>query len=306
MQEEDAARRTAILRGDIPPALPSPPPQPESTKRTRDGADDHGRSERKRMRRQRGEDDTDRDIRVAKSDVDAGQNARTALSGVEETQKDVSVTDHAGHINLFPAPDVKDIRKAEKNAEAEAEKAKKQRQLEDQYTMRFSNAAGFKQSLENPWYAADGQSRDAKSTVVEQPTKDVWGNEDPRKKERDQTRTSASDPMAFMQRAQKQLKQSEQDRNAWKASREKELRDLVAQQEKEESRHRARRKHRDRNKDVDILEGFSLDGPDESRHRRHSADLRHKHQHEHGHRSTRRGRSDRSIQRLHEDDRYRR
>jgi len=301
MQEEDAARRTAILRGEAPPTLPSPSPQPEGGKRSRDTREEPARHERKHMRRQRGEDDTDRDIRVARSDVDVGQEAKVALSGPKESQKNVSLVDHAGHINLFPAPDVKDIRKAEKNAEAEAEKAKNQKQNEDQYTMRFANAAGFKQGLKNPWYAVSSKSRNGDSLPAEQPSRNVWENEDPRRKERDQMRTSTNDPMAFMQRAQKQLKQSEQDREAWKATREKELKELVAQQDADDARRRARRNHRRRSRDTDSLDGFSLDDPVEGRHGRHKSESSHRRRHGHSDRHSRHEHSVRGTQRVRED-----
>jgi len=196
---------------------------------------------------------------------------------------------------------VKDIRKAEKNAEAEAEKAKNQKQNEDQYTMRFANAAGFKQGLKNPWYAVSSKSRNGDSLPAEQPSRNVWENEDPRRKERDQMRTSTNDPMAFMQRAQKQLKQSEQDREAWKATREKELKELVAQQDADDARRRARRNHRRRSRDTDSLDGFSLDDPVEGRHGRHKSESSHRRRHGHSDRHSRHEHSVRGTQRVRED-----
>ncbi len=169
-----------------------------------------------------------------------------------------------GHISLFPV-DERALVKAEKNAEAEAEKAKKTRELEDQYTMRFSNAAG-KGGVEKPWYAAAlssgrADAADATADVVEEPGKNVWGNADPRRKQREQMRASASDPLAFMSRAQVQLKQSEKDRQKWAEEREREIQAL----REREARHERRKRHRPRKYDEDGLEGFSLDAAADQR-----------------------------------------
>lgn len=263
MQEQDAVRRTAILRGELPPPLPSPSPPP-SEKRSERRKDDTQGSDRKRMRRRRNEDDTDRDIRIAQEDVASGARVRQTLNDSGErksAQSDAPITDHAGHIQLFAAPDVRDIRRAEKNKEAEAEKAKKKKEYEDQYTMRFSNAAGFKSSLSDPWYAEstkDDPKREAAS--AEQPGKNVWGNDDPRRKERNQIRTSTNDPMAFMQRAQGQLKQVERDRERWKTEKIKELAELEEMHKEDRRREREHRhKEKSREKALDSLDGFSLD-----------------------------------------------
>ena len=42
--------------------------------------------------------------------------------------------------------------------------------------------------------------------------KDVWGNEDPRRKDREMARMLSDDPLASMQKAQIQLKKSKVDR----------------------------------------------------------------------------------------------
>ena len=55
-------------------------------------------------------------------------------------------------------------------------------------------------------------------------SKDVWGNEDPRRKEREQARITSSDPFAFMQKAQVQLKRSKEDKRRWADERERDLR----------------------------------------------------------------------------------
>ena len=266
-----------------------------------------------------GEDDTERDIRLAREDVAAAENAKTAFRRHDSKKgsKDAPITDHAGHISLFaPAqPSVKDM----KNAEAEAEKARKERELEDQYTMRFSNAAGFKNGMQKPWYSEAG-----KGAATEEIRQDVWGNADPLRKQRDANRVSTSDPLAFMKRAQVQLKDAERDRKKWAEERQRELRALEEADEKERRRENRSKRHRDSRplEDGDSLEGFSLDAPaaldDESekrrrpshhssRHRRHRSRSR---ESEHrSHRGSRRrdessgGRRDRPRHRDHIDRR---
>ncbi|KAK3724397.1 hypothetical protein LTR37_001021 [Vermiconidia calcicola] len=256
MQEADAERRIAILRGEEPRPLSPPAAEGEdgkSRERKRRREDDPPR----KRRRLRDEDDTDRDIRYAREDAEAGAKAKQTLRKGGDDQ-DAPLLDHAGHLQLVPAPDEKSIRKAEKNAEVEAEKAKKRKREEDQVTMRFSNAAGFKQGLEKPWYAAAQKVDEESKAVVlaDVHEKDVWGNEDPRRKQREQNRISSNDPFAAMQHAQRQLKQSERDRERWQKERMVEIEQL---ERAEARKRRHEKKHRGRDEDDDSLEGFSLD-----------------------------------------------
>ena len=260
MQDVDAERRMQVLRGlkvDKPPAPPNEPA--DEGRRRRDGA---GR-ERKR-RRITGEDDTDRDIRFAQ-DKNALVPAKPDLQLKSVKNDNAPITDHRGHINLFPSEDLK--RNAPKNAEVEAEKAKKQKEFEDQYTMRFSNAAGFKQAIgQKPWYS----SLDVKgSDGAEAPSKDVWGNEDPRRKEREKVRMSTDDPLAAIKKGVAGVREVDKERNKWREERAQELQEL---EEAEKRRARRRRKRRQ----MDDLEGFSLDDTMKSehreRHRRRSRD----------------------------------
>lgn len=281
LQQEDAVRRIAILRGETPPPPPSlePPAKSEEQKPRRDDG-----SARKR-RRLRGEDDTDRDIRYAREDAETNQKARQALvKGA--ANDDAPLHDHAGNIQLIPAPDEKSIRKAEKNAEAEAEKAKKRKRDEDQYTMRFSNAAGFQNGMEKPWYASSTSASAAYKVgpLVHLQEKDVWGNEDPSRKERERNRISGNDPFAVMQQAQKQLKQSDVDKQKWRREREAETEEL---RRSEERKQRPNGKYRLREKAEDSLEGFSLDGATRERRERSDHD-RHRRRH---YRHSRRSRS---------------
>lgn len=273
MQEYDAERRLAILRGERPPSPPAElEPAGQSARPREDRHDDgHKRKKRKLV----GEDDTDRDIRVAREDADMVAAARDKLVRGSRGSTNAPLHDHDGHINLFPV-DAKAARKAEKNAEAEAETKKKQREFEDQYTMRFSNAAG-REGVERPWYAnglskskasLPGQEDGNNDALVE--SKDVWGRPDPRRRERQSTRTSANDPLAFMKKAQVQLKDSERDRRKWKEDRDRELWQL-------EKVHRAEQRERRRQGKDEGLEGFSLDEPMSSVRDSHRESRRHRH-----------------------------
>ncbi|EFQ89894.1 hypothetical protein PTT_13699 [Pyrenophora teres f. teres 0-1] len=249
MQELDAERRAAILRGR------TPPPLPEEVSRQDDGSrrvgEKHEGGREKKRRKLAGEDDTDMDIRLAKTlTAPRDDNDKdTKMFKLRSTASDAPLEDHSGNINLFPV-DMKEAIKRERNAEAEGEKRKKEKALEDQYIMRFSNAAG-KAGLDQPWYAAQQKplqeaTKDQDLTVYEgYVNKDIWGKEDPRRKEREQARISTSDPFAFMQKAQAQLKRSKEDKKRWAEERDRDLRELRAAQEQEErqSRHHKRRRH---------------------------------------------------------------
>ncbi|UJO22248.1 uncharacterized protein CLAFUR5_09018 [Fulvia fulva] len=295
MQEEDAARRIALLRGEEPPPLTTPVEEDARDWRKSGRDDDYARRGRTR-RRLRGEDDTDRDIRYAQQDTETGQKASSAW--LKEREEDAPLQDHAGNIQLFSAPDEKEIRKTEKNAEVEAEKAKKRKREQDQVTMRFSNAAGYQNGMQQPWYAAASDRSGATATtdlvLAEVQAKDVWGNEDPRRRDREQNRISSNDPFASMQSAQRQLKQSERDREKWQQKQQAELGAL----KKDERHRRERRRHRD---DDESLDGFSLDAPGEKTRegRDHDRHRRHRHHHHH-HRRRRHSRS-----RSRERDRHR-
>ena len=273
MQEVDAERRIQILRGIK--ADPPPPPaeaDEEDTKNVRNGAI----RERKR-RRIAGEDDTDRDIRFAQENK-ALTPAKAEMQLKSKKSSDAPITDANGHINLFPVEGSK--HHAPKNAEREAEKAKKQKEFEDQYTMRFSNAAGFKQAVgQKPWYHTTGANR-VKDDEIETPSKDVWGNEDPRRKEREKMRMAADDPLAAIRQGVAGVRDVERERKKWKVEKDQEIRDL-----EEADRHRRRKRRR---REEDQLDRFSLDTPtrdDDSRLHRRSENKSSSHSHHHRSRS---------------------
>jgi hypothetical protein len=294
MQELDAERRAAILRGRTPPPLPEEVDKKDPT-RKRDRED---RGHDRKRRKLAGEDDTDMDIRLAASITapSDGKEEDAKVLKFRNTEIDAPLTDHAGNIDLFPV-DMKEAIKREKNAEVEKEKRRKEKALEDQYTMRFSNAAG-RNGLEQPWYAA--QQKPAKEigddvAALEYPSfenKNVWGNEGPRRKDREVARLTSNDPLAFMQKAQTQLKRSKEDKKRWAAERDRELRELRATQEREDrrSRHGKRKK-----RDDDVAEDIRSD----------QDKLRQKHRHGHRSRSLSRDRSSHKSSHRHERTRSR-
>ncbi|KAH7118943.1 hypothetical protein B0J11DRAFT_397336, partial [Dendryphion nanum] len=246
MQELDAERRAAILRGQTPPPLPEDEsPHKQRSDRNNDGHD-------RKRRRIAGEDDTDRDIRLARTVSRPGDEDNAAVLRLRQPKSDAPLTDHAGNINLFPV-DLKGVGRREKNAEVEKEKKERERAFEDQYTMRFSNAAGRGGALENPWYATSSKAKpETSDSLIDTSTdysgfesKNVWGREDPARKDRQQARISSNDPLAFMNKAQVQLKKSKEDRKKWAEEKGREVQELWAAEEREHRRDRygKRRKH---------------------------------------------------------------
>ncbi|MCJ1353290.1 MAG: hypothetical protein MMC33_003275 [Icmadophila ericetorum] len=258
MQEVDAERRINILRGlatDV-----EAPPVPESDSATTRSRRETGSGREAKRRRIAGEDDTERDLRLARD------NQERQPEAVEQKRKpsdNTPLTDAAGHINLFPISGSRSH--SAKNAEVEAEAAKRKKEYEDQYTMRFSNASGNGQSMNRrPWYYEGRAEPDFAEEVV---GRNVWGNEDAGHKERDQRRIVADDPLAVMHKGVCELRQVEKERQEWKEGRDREL------------THRRKRKA----KGSSDLEGFQLDstGPPNSEYnlkgRRENGDSTHRH-----------------------------
>ncbi|KAI1821219.1 hypothetical protein F4861DRAFT_482034 [Xylaria intraflava] len=312
----DAERRLAILRGEVPPALP-PPPTPESsstlnTHGKREHDDDPAgkfRGGERRKRKRYGEDDTDFEMRMARERTDAAASTLARLSSSAKTS-DSPLVDSKGHIALFPEKEVDDgTPQNQKNEEAEREAAKKRRDFEDQYTMRFANAGGrgdIGVTGPGPWYASNAASDLSESAAVwaQVTGKDVWGNDDPKRKARDAARVTANDPLAMMKRGAAKVRDVERERRILNEEKTQELKQL----RKEEKRREKRRSRRD---DPDELEGFNLDAQpmnDDQKHDRdRRGDTRHRHRsdhddrherhryhnHDHGHGKSHRHNSDR-------------
>ena len=244
MQEADAQGRLDILRGKGQ----TPTAELEHDIRASKCLD-HERQLKKR--KIGGEDDTDRDIRLAKAS-NSLESTPLSLSKSENSRSlsDAPITDARGHISLFPEKQPQ--RGAPKNAETEAEKARKKQEYEDQYTMRFSNAAGFKQKLESPWYSSSAAKIPDKDEEI---GKDVWGNEDRGRHSREKARLDANDPLAFMKKGVKQLKDVERDRRKLQKEQAQELESL---------RYQEHSRRRQRKSESDDLGSFSLDPVEQS------------------------------------------
>lgn len=295
MQDVDAARRLAILRGETPPSLPDPEPEIDPSdkkfgRRDRDSAS--GFTSRKRKRA--GEDDTDFEMRLAQERATVGEKVagelRARASGGTKS-REVDIIGRDGHIDLVGAPP-SPTEISGKNPEYEREAAKKKRELEDQYRMRFSNATGRDGfAAGDPWYAKSG-SRSSRSIPtkeeldaeigIEAPTKDVWGNEDPRRKAREAVRITSSDPLAMMRMGAKRVREIEKERRRENAERDRELKELRKEERRQEKRQRRERREEDRERRRD------RDG--HRSHRMHRAEQEHrdrereerKHRHRHG------------------------
>ncbi|KAL4782417.1 hypothetical protein BJX76DRAFT_291349 [Aspergillus varians] len=291
MQEVDAERRILLLRGERPPT-PPPPSQPSTSQAERERRTHYTGDPRKRRRRA-GENDTDRDIRYAREDAELALAKRDELVHARKSKDDAPLHDSDGHINLFPEDGNR--KRVEKNAEAEKEAAAKQRSYEDQYTMRFSNAAGFRQEVgKEPWYSS---SHGSGITPESLPSKDVWGNEDPMRKERQKARMDLNDPLAVMKKGVRQLRSVEEERKKLNQERGRELEALKAA-EQARSHHRKRRtrsndsfedfrlddrpdKGRERGRRSDMHDGHSGDRPSSRSHRRRSSSRSRTHSHSH-------------------------
>ena len=265
MQEVDAERRVQTLQGLRVDPLPAVSDSPSGTTGRREHNDVSGR-ERKR-RKIEGENITEREIRyvqetqLAKSAEEGGQTRRQKTS-------DAPLTDRAGHINLFPIE--RPQRNGLKNPEAEAEAAAKKQEYEDQYKMRFSNAAGLKQAIgQKPWYhSMMGPEKEGEELV----SKDVWGNEDPRRKERQQMRIAADDPLAMIQKGVQDLRHVEKQRKRWLEERKHEMEELA-----KDERRRAKKQKKSRIKGLEhSVSGHHRNHNDHRRHHYHSKERAHR------------------------------
>lgn len=236
MQEVDAQRRLAILRGEaLPPIEDEREAESENAQDASGDARSKFPSSGRKRRKRSGEDDTEFELRLAKERSDA------TYTIVESSRKPVSsapIVDHAGHIDLFG--DERARAHAEKNPEAEADRKKKEREYEDQYTMRFSNAAG-KDGISQPWYShGEGVAPDVSA-------KNVWGRDDPDRKSRDTQRTNSNDPLAVMKKGALQVRELKKERRKIQEERDEELRQLRKESHRDGHRDRhSEREGRDR------------------------------------------------------------
>ncbi|KAL2116436.1 hypothetical protein VTJ04DRAFT_8604 [Mycothermus thermophilus] len=228
MQEADAARRLAILRGEIP--LPIEEPDGESTRdlvptpRRHDFA---GGRKRKRP----GEDDTDYEMRLARG--------REPSPPPLPLKPSTELYDSKGHISLFAEAEEAVARgdRAREQQSSRQRREKKDDDIAEPYHIRLADAAGRDRSSREAWYAtADG---DASAALV--PTRDVFGREDPMRKAREAARLDASDPLAMMKRGAKMVRELEKERRKEMEERQREIQ-LLEEEERERKREKRRRR----------------------------------------------------------------
>lgn len=248
MQELDAERRAAILRGQTPPPLPTE--QPAHQERQGKSKDCYAR----KSRRLAGEDDTDRDIRMAQAVSGPRNENDAAVMKLRQPKNNAPLTDHAGHIDLFPV-DMKEAIKRERNAEAEKEKKAKERSYQDQFSMRLTNAAGKGGASEIPWYtarsaaiaSASNKTRDTSKDDSGFSAEDVWGREDPGRKDRERARIASNDPLVVMKEGLAALKKHKANKKKLAAEKMREMQDLKAVEMKNDERdshgERSKREH---------------------------------------------------------------
>lgn len=269
MQEIDARRRLQILRGEEP----SPPPASQVSNASLDEESrPTGLLREKRKRKRHGEDDTEFEMRIAN---ERAQAVNTETQVALRRPVEAPLVDRHGHIDLFPQEQPK---ASAKNPEVEKELAKKKKEYEDQYTVKFSDAAGYNAGLDDPWYSKNGLVSSS-----DMPGKDAFGREDPQRKDRDSARIVSNDPLAMMRQGAAQARKVDKERKAWNEQRERELAELKKTEHKER-----RRRHRHRSP-VDDLEGFSLDASSKRSHHDNGDERAYKHKDRHRH--TRRSRS---------------
>lgn len=228
MQEVDAERRLAILRGEVPPPLPEVDEARETQVHDRDSREPR-RSAKQKKRKRLDENDTDFEFRLAneRNEPSAGQPTRT-----HNASSSAPITDRSGHIDLLG--DTRLRGRLERNEEAEREASKRKRELEDQHMMRFSNAAG-RDGVQYPWYSKPG------AIDVQDTGRDVWGNEDSGRKDRDAQRLMSNDPLAMMKQGASQVRMLKKERQRFREERHDELRQLRKEQSRRTPRNEAER-----------------------------------------------------------------
>lgn len=200
MQAIDAERRMQILRGEEPTAICSSEVANSTPFRRQHHSERPYRE--KKLRKRAGENDTEFEMRVAcqKAEEIAVARNKSSLTSSMISQ------------NISEPRNVH-----KKNADAEREASEKKREYEDQYTMRFSNAAGFKQSPgESPWYSKSDKldTRHEKDIAC---SKDVWGNDDPCRLQREKMRMVNNDPLVMMKAGASRVREIEREKKKSRA-----------------------------------------------------------------------------------------
>lgn len=347
MQDADAARRLAILRGETPPPLPEAeqPADPSDKKHTRrdcDGTFGGGGRKRKRA----GEDDTEFEMRVARERAEEGSRVADELAGASGSRRqkqketeEVNIVDSRGHIDLIgPVPkDAGGGGEDDRNETVPESHRSKARQTVEKYErnhrngvsagkpwyeeaehMRLVKNAWFfdacvaaatltvEQSLEDEREAAVREARRKAERLLEAPTTDVWGRDDPKRRERETARLDANDPLAAMRSGAKKVRDVLKERRKDAEERGRELEQLRQEERRREKRRKREHARGDEEKDEDENEDRPL--PESHRSgrsdRSHHGDERHESRRVHVHREERRRRREAEHPRDREHDRH--
>jgi hypothetical protein len=220
MQEVDAERRIQQLRGlDLPALTPDLGTEPDAF----DSQSHHSRVEVKDNRkRQRS---LENDLDAEKRYIRAIHTPTSTLSGTLKRSKHdhEPVIGSNRHTNLARISD-KSCEQSS-SARVEANSDKKHEANPEIFGMRFADAAGKHYSInQKPWY--DPTSNPARVSV-DAMSKNVWGREDPKRKDRDLARLTTQDPLSAIQKGVKTLRAVESERTRWKEERHQEFRDLA-------------------------------------------------------------------------------
>lgn len=221
LSKYESQRRLAGLRGvafSVRPPTPPPeridkshvPPSSEQNQpREKDGFAKH--------RRLRGEDDTERDLRLARSHV--AEPARKHVHG-KDRALEVDITDRNGHIQLFEAP----------RPPGPVDRKKQRQDEEAESGMRFKHAAGYQQDVKQAtWYSGTEALDDS---IAKRIADENERSRDESWQKREQQRIDSADPLAKMRASVRKMKETKRARDAANEEREIELHRLREQQER--------------------------------------------------------------------------
>ena len=162
-------------------------------------------------------------MRVAASKV-ARQSPEESTALVRQPSKgdtDAPLVDERGHIDLFPSSRSKssNFESGSKTADEEARKRedveKRRREYERDYTVKFSDAAGYNSRPDSKAWYETGEAKGG--------GRDVFGREDPKAVEREMKRVDANDPLAAMKRGARMVRVVKEERKRWEGERMKEV-----------------------------------------------------------------------------------
>ena len=194
--------RLAQLRGEPPPSLP---PRIAELKQLQEDAingrlksssgPDDRHDDRRKRRKLQGEDDTDRDIRVARQ---ASQHDSIPRPTKNAKTLDMPIVDNDGHIQLFAGNEDKQCGAVRKHRNEDVKQQEVARSRGNESEFRFGDRPGYQQkTADGPWYAGGRHDNDGDKAYV-----NVFGKEDSGREKRAEARTLAIDPMSVMKAAQ--------------------------------------------------------------------------------------------------------